>query len=132
MVTDNEMKILIKSQQGEIDAVLMYQALARVVKDRRDAEAFLKLAADEGRHGAVFKEITGKALRPKKTRAILLPLLYRILGRKRLYPLIAKGEYAALDVYGPFVERFPTVQSVKDDEKRHGDTVLGLLQPAGR
>ena len=122
-----ELKTLLKAQQGELDAVLMYQALAAKVKNQNDAETFRRLAAEEGGHAAVFKKLTGRTLKPKKTMAVALPILYRLLGRKRLYPLIAKGEYDADRNYAPLVERFPEVQSVKDDEKRHGDTVMGLL-----
>ncbi len=122
-----EMRILQKAQQGELDAVLMYQALAKVAKDQKDAETFLKLAGEEGHHAAVFKELTGSVLTPKKTKAVLLPILYRIMGKKRLYPLIAKGEYDAVHTYAPVAKRFPSVESVKADEKRHGDTVMGLL-----
>jgi hypothetical protein len=44
-----------------------------------------------------------------------------------LYPAIAQGEYAAVKTYAPVAEKFPEVESVKNDEKRHGDTVKGLL-----
>ena len=124
----NELQTLRKAQQGELDAVLMYNALAKAVKDKNDAETFRRLAAEEGHHAAVFKNLTNQALQPKKTLATLLPILYKLLGRKRLYPIIAKFEYGAADTYAPVAERFPEVQSVKDDEKRHGDTVTGLLK----
>ena len=45
-----------------------------------------------------------------------------------LYPAIAQGEYAAVKTYAPVAEKFPEVESVKNDEKRHGDTVKGLLK----
>ena len=125
--SDNDRKILLKSQQGELDAVLMYQALAEVVKDTKDADTFRKLAAEEGHHAAVFHGLTNENLKPKKTLAILMPILYKIIGKKRLYPLIAKGEYAAAENYAPVVEKFPVIESVKNDETRHGDTVAGLL-----
>ena len=124
----NEQKTLLKAQQGELDAVLMYNALADTVKSRSDAEAFRRLAAEEGKHAAVFRGLTDQALKPKKTLAILLPLLYRVMGRKRLYPLIAKFEYGAVDTYAPVVAKHPAVESVKGDEKRHGDTVMSLLK----
>ncbi len=123
-----ELQTLLKAQQGELDAVLMYNALAKAVKDPNDAETFRRLAAEEGRHAAVFKSLTNRTLQPKKTLAALLPILYRLIGRKLLYPVIAKFEYAAADTYAPVAERFPAVQSVKDDEKRHGDTVTELLR----
>ncbi|MBQ6117917.1 MAG: rubrerythrin [Clostridia bacterium] len=124
----NEMKTLRKAQQGELDAVLMYNALADVVRDAGDAETFRRLAAEEGRHAAVFRRLTGAALRPNRTLAVLVPLLYRLIGRKRLYPVIAGFEYAAVKTYEPVAAVFPEVRSVKDDEKRHGDTVTALLQ----
>ncbi|MCR5032144.1 MAG: rubrerythrin [Lachnospiraceae bacterium] len=126
-IDPKDLPILIKSQQGELDAVLMYNALAKVAKHKKDAETFLQLASEEGHHAVVFRELTGATLKPRKTKAIFLPILYRIIGRKRLYPLIAKGEYDAEKTYGPVADKYPTVQSVKADEKRHGDTVLSLL-----
>lgn len=54
-------------------------------------------------------------------------MLYKIIGKKHLYPIIAKGEYDAEKNYAPLVEHFPDILSVKNDEKRHGDTVMGLL-----
>ena len=85
------------------------------------------MAAEEGHHAAVFKKLTGQTLEPKKTLSLVLPLLYKGLGRKRLYPIIAKGEYKAVNTYAPVAERFTSVESVKNDEKRHGDMVMALL-----
>lgn len=126
-ISAEERKVLLKSQQGELDAVKMYNALAKVVKDSRDAETFRRLAAEEGQHAAVFKALTNEVLKPKGTKAIVIPILYRVIGRKRLYPIIAKKEYDAEKKYLPVAERFPEVERVKNDEHRHGDTVLALL-----
>ena len=128
-LTDKEMKMLLRAQQGELDAVLMYKALARRVKNTRDQDNFRQLAAEEGHHAAVFHALTGETLQPKKTKAILLPVLYTFLGRKLLYPQIAKREYAAFDTYAPVAARFPSVESVMHDEKRHGDMLMNLLKP---
>lgn len=122
-----DMKILLKSQQGELDVVLMYKALADVVKDKEDREIFKKLAAEEGHHAAVFHKLTHVNLKPKKKLAIIMPMLYKILGKKRLYPKIAEGEYKAGQNYGPVAKKFPEIESVKNDEIRHGDMVKGLL-----
>lgn len=126
-LTEAQRKTLLASQQGELDAVLMYKALEKAVKDPADAETFRILAAEEGGHAAVFKALTQETLKPKRTKAILLPILYRLLGKKRVYPMIARGEYNAVKKYEPVVAQFPQVESVKNDEQRHGDTVLALL-----
>lgn len=127
-ITQEDMKILLKSQQGELDVVLMYRALADAVKDANDQEAFRKLAAEEGHHAAVFHNLTKENLKPKKTKAIFVPLLYKIIGRKKLYKIIANGEYHAADIYRPVCDKFPEIESVMNDEKRHGDIVSSLIK----
>ena len=126
-MTRKQFKDLRKAQQGELDAVLMYNALADTVSDPADAETFRTLAAEEGRHGSVFIHYTQQTLKPRKTKAILLPFLYRVLGRKITYRLIAKGEYDAARAYEHLIPAFPEVESIRVDEQRHGDTVKALL-----
>ena len=126
-IAAEERNVLLKSQQGELDAVKMYTALTKVVRDSRNAEPFFQPAAEEGRHAALFKVLTDELLKPKGTKATVIPLLYRVIGKKKLYPIIAKGEYDAVKKYESLAARFPEVESVKNDEQRHGDTVLELL-----
>ena len=126
-VSNEDMKLLLKAQQGELDAVLMYKALADAVRDEKDAETFRALASEEGRHAAVFKNLTGQTLNPKKALATFVPLMYKLIGKRRLYHIIAKFEYGAVDTYAPVAEKYPEVESVKADEQRHGDIVSSLL-----
>ena len=60
--------------------------------------------------------------------ARIMPFLYWILGKKRLYKIIAKGEYDAAIGYEHLIADFPEVESVRNDEKRHGDIVSALLE----
>ena len=115
------------AQQGEIDAVLMYKRLAGVVRDEKDRAAFERLAGDEQRHADVFRKYTGMDLRVNPAKAIFVPMMYKILGRDKTYPIIAKGEYDAAEKYKDIVDIFPEVNEVMNDETIHGDAVLGLL-----
>lgn len=94
----------------------------------RRAKAFSVLANEEWRHAQVFYAHTHAMLHPKKTKAVLLPLLYRAIGKKRLYPLIAKGEYDATAKYERLIPDFPKVAKVRDDETHHGNMVMALLK----
>ena len=123
------MKALLYAQQGEVDAVLMYNKLAEVVGEK-DAAVFRKLAAEEGRHASVFHNYTKTRLKPKKTKSVLIPLLYRTIGRERTYKLIADGEYSAAERYKTLVCTFQDVVAVMNDETRHGDTVKELIGTA--
>ena len=97
-LTKEQMSACLKAQQGEVDAVAMYERLAKKVKDDADKKAFARLAGDEARHAAVFQQYTNRVLKPKPTKRIAVPAMYRILGKKRLYPIIAGKEYDAADM----------------------------------
>ena len=127
-MTDRDKEMILKSQQGELDGVETYKMLAEVVHNEDDIKAFKEFAADEGRHAAVFKNYTGEVLKPNKTQAFAVGILYSLLGKKILYPLIAKFEYAAVPGYEELIKDYPEVESIKDDEKRHGDTLNSLLE----
>lgn len=127
-MTQDQRKELLRSQQGELDAVLMYQRLAKVVKTEKERDAFLQLAKEEGRHASVFHAYTKEVLKPRKTMARIIPLLYHLIGRKRLYRIVAKGEYDAAVGYEHLIADFPEVESVRNDEKHHGDIVSSLLK----
>ena len=71
-MTQEQFNELLHSQQGELNAVLMYQRLAKVVKTDKEREAFLQLAREEGRHASVFHVYTKQALKPKKTMAFIM------------------------------------------------------------
>ena len=126
-ITAQQMQALITAQQGEEDAVYMYQQLAKAVRDEADRAAFLRLAGDEKRHSDVFRKYSNMDLKANPTKGIFVPLMYRILGKKRVYPIIAKGEYDAAEKYKHIIDDFPEVVEVMNDEVHHGDAVLGLL-----
>ena len=127
-LTKKQMKALRKAQQGEVDAVFMYKRLAKRVKTLEEMEAFVRLAKDEARHAEVFHAYTGKDLRPIPVKGIMVPLMYRTLGKKKVFPIIAKGEYDAADKYKHIISDFPEVEEVMNDETHHGDAVMGLLK----
>lgn len=127
-LTKPQKKILKTAQQGEVDAVFMYERLAQVVTDEKDKAAFERLAADEARHAAVFEKYTGLTLKPNPTKAIMVPAMYKTMGKEKVYPIIAKGEYDAADKYKNIIADFPEVAEVMNDETYHGDAVLGLLK----
>ena len=126
-ITMDQMDALVTAQQGEEDAVYMYEQLAKVVRDEADREAFLRLAGDEKRHSDVFRKYTCMDVKANPAKGIFVPLMYRVLGKKKVYPIIAKGEYDAAEKYKHIIDDFPEVVEVMNDEVHHGDAVKGLL-----
>ena len=55
----NEKKIqLIKAQQGELDAVIVYRRLAEAIKDINTKKVLLRIGADEGKHANLIKNMS--------------------------------------------------------------------------
>ncbi len=129
-MTKKQFRQLMKSQQGEIDAVPMYLRLSSIAPDDYIRDMFKQLAAEEGHHASVFYKLTKKPLRPRKIKAVLLGIFARIAGWKILMHLIAQGEYAAYKNYEGLAKDFPEVNSVREDEKRHGDIMLAMKSHA--
>ena len=126
-ITMDQMDALITAQQGEEDAVYMYEQLAEVVRDEADREAFLRLAGDEKRHSDVFRKYTCMDVKANPAKGIFVPLMYRVLGKKKVYAIIAQGEYDAAEKYKHIIDDFPEVVEVMNDEVHHGDAVKELI-----
>lgn len=118
MTTENRNKLL-KAQQGELDAVILYQRLSEVIEDTEYKEIFRKVAADEGRHASILKEYTKEVLRPKAGKARIVLCIYRLCGAKVTMKLLAKGEMDSIPGYQKLVEEFPKISSIIEDEERH-------------
>ncbi len=127
-MTNKQKEKLVKSQQGELNAVLIYQRLAKLTKDEKDKEIFLEIASDEGKHAAILKSYTNTVLKPKETKAKLVGFLYKLLGHNFVIGLLEKGELASIDNYNPLKNDFPKIQQIIDDELRHAKMAKSLLK----
>ncbi len=126
VVSDEILEELDKYQQGELDAVIMYLMLADRMDSKEDDAAMRRLAADELRHAKIFRSITGVKKKPDRTQGDMICGMYRLMGRERLFRLMAKGEYSAGKGYAPLTAIFPRLESVRKDEQKHGDALMGL------
>jgi len=108
----------------ERDAIALYDALARVEKDARRAEAFRAIAATERRHAEIWanrlRDLGADVPPPSAPRARvrLIMLLARLLGTNAVAPLVValegdeSGLYEAQDA-----EASPEVASIAADEQ---------------
>ena len=83
-MTDQQKKALLYAQQGELDAVAMYNALAKKAKDPKDAATFKQLASEEGRHAAVFHRPKRVPTFRRKCYKSCLSARRRVQGRRAI------------------------------------------------
>ncbi|HCC00562.1 MAG TPA: rubrerythrin [Ruminococcaceae bacterium] len=118
---------LLRAQQGELDAVVLYRALSGRAKNLETRKTLLAIAADEGRHASVFHALTNQNLKPAKKTARLILLFSYLLGMKRVLKLLSDKEYSADVAYRPLKD-LPHVDSVMADETRHGKLLQNIVE----
>ncbi|HEY8238411.1 MAG TPA: VIT1/CCC1 transporter family protein [Candidatus Limnocylindrales bacterium] len=109
----------------ERDAIALYDALARIEKDRRRAEAFRSIAGNERRHaevwakklralGATVPEPDGPRLRVRT-----IVLLARLFGTHAVRDLVQALEGDEEDAYT--AQSTPEVEAIAADEREHAE-----------
>jgi len=127
-MTSDEKNSLVKAQQGELDAVILYRKLAEVAKDKYMKEEFLRIAADEGKHAAILREYTGEVLKPKSTKANFVALMYKFLGHNFTMNILASGEIKSIGKYNTMVRNFPNIEKIIKDEAKHAEITRNLIR----
>jgi hypothetical protein len=52
------------------------------------------------------------------------------VGKAKLFPLMARGEYAAVNRYSALSVLYPQLEAVIEDEQKHGDALMELARSA--
>ena len=128
MANKTDLEKLIASQQTELDAVLLYQKLAELTDNEEHKKALLSMAADEGRHASVLKGITGAQLKPKDTLAKAAAAMYKIGGKKVLFPFMSEFEISSFFSYKKYFTKYPEITKIASDEIRHGHLLIEMMK----
>ncbi len=117
---------LLKYQQSELDGVLVYQALAKLVSNEDMKSILLKCASDEGRHAGILRKYTNEILTASDEMAKQIVKMYEEIGNK-IFEIIADTEEKGEEMYKPFVKEIPEASSMIQDEIRHGKIIRSFL-----
>ncbi|OLS26809.1 MAG: hypothetical protein HeimC3_07010 [Candidatus Heimdallarchaeota archaeon LC_3] len=121
-------KIILSSQQDEINSYYIYIKLAKSIKNEHNAEILYKISEDELKHYEFLKNITKKEFKPQKFKIWLYFIISRIFGLTFGIRLMERGEMEAQLAYDNISSEFPEIKSVIEDEKKHEDKLIGMLR----
>jgi VIT1/CCC1 family predicted Fe2+/Mn2+ transporter len=118
----------------ERDAILLYDALARIEKDPGRAAAFERIAANERRHAEVWAAklrergvaVPTAPTRPRPRVAAIL-LLARLFGTKAVSDLVTALEGDEEESYG--AQSSPETEAIAADEREHAEIWKKLKDP---
>ena len=124
--SDTVLKGLRRMQQEEVDSHAIYLRVAATTKGENRA-ILERIAEDELSHSRVWEGYTGATLRPNRLRVWFYALMAKTLGFTFTVKLLEKGEVIGQDFYATLAAEVPEIEKVRDDEARHEQELIGML-----
>jgi len=134
-VTSPEQAVSLANLKLERDAIVLYDALARIEKEPRRADAFRLIAGNERRHAEIWAgrlRDAGVTVPPAdarpRLRIRLILLLARLFGTRAVTELVRSLEGDEEEAY--LDQDNPDVASIVADEREHAEIWRRLRQKA--
>ena len=114
-------------QQSEIDSALLYEQIAKDVKNEKERETLMLIAQDEQKHARVFEKYSGRQLEPNHFRIRLFLFIRYLLGYTFLIKLLEYRENRGIRSYQSDLDQIPEVRQILADEENHEKILMALL-----
>lgn len=126
---DAELKrALARAQEVEVTEHAIYLRLARTAGESPNAEVLARIAADEREHADLLARHTGANPRARRWQVWFYTGLARLLGLTFALRLMERGEALAERGYRAAAARIPDLARLAEDEDRHEQALLDLIE----
>lgn len=120
-------RTIIAMQVNEVTESIIYAKVAKRVADPHNKDVLLKISAEEKRHADIWKRYTGMEAQPKRFKILWFTLLAAIFGFTFALKLMERGEGDANEIYESIASEVPEAKKIAQDEDRHEQELLALL-----
>ena len=127
-MNDREQRIFLNFQKDEATAVMIYDRLSTMVKDRHNSAVLARIASEESGHYETLRNRTGREVSPRKGYARRIVFLARLLGITFALKILEKAEERAQKDYSDIVAGNPDLKAMLDEEEQHEQELLGMLE----
>lgn len=121
------LRILLHLQKGELTEHLIYKVLASRVKDEHNSSVLKRISDEEYRHAKIWEDLTGSKVKPNRLKVWFFSLMALILGYTFVLKKMEGGEHRATGFYASLMDEVPQAKQISDDEERHEQQLLGML-----
>lgn len=120
-------KKVLRFQQDEVTNAAIYEKIASRLPDSKNADIMHQIANDEKKHAARWESVTGKELKPSSFKVASFVFMAKVLGITFAVKKLEKGEADGQDGYRTVLAEFPDVQEIIDEENRHEDELVAMI-----
>lgn len=126
-ITPELRKTILGFQRDEVNSAAIYDAISESIKDQKNAEVLRQIAAEERRHAAHWESVTGVHLTPSRAKVSFFRVISRVLGITFAVKKLEKGEADGQAGYVTVLAEFPDVREIIDEESRHEDSLIAMI-----
>ncbi len=117
---------LIRYQQDELTSAVVYARMASREKDQ-NRSVLLRMAAEEKRHAATFRQYSGVDVTHSRIRAAWYAFLSWLLGFTFVVQIMEKGETLTAGDYHSLVDEIPEMRTIILEEEQHEAELHAML-----
>jgi vacuolar iron transporter family protein len=121
-------KALLEFQRNEITEHFVYNKLSEVIKNENNKSALKKIAGEELIHYKIWQGYTQEEVKPVKWKGFWYYMIARLLGITFAMKLMEKTESDANTAYTSIKDEIPEAERIAEDENRHEQMILSLLE----
>jgi VIT1/CCC1 family predicted Fe2+/Mn2+ transporter len=120
-------KTILRFQRDEVNSAAIYARMAEILTDENNAAIMRRIAEEERKHAARWASVTGKTLAPNGYKVGFFLFIARVLGITFAIKKLEKGEAEGQAGYRSILAQFPDAQAIIDEESRHEDELIGMI-----
>lgn len=119
---------LLASQRDEITSYVLYNSVAKKLKNKHNREILTQIARNELEHYIFLKQYSGQDVRPLKAKLLFFKVLAKILGLTFAFKYFEYGEGKAINGYKEMMSELPELKAFIDDEEAHEQAMIDIIQ----
>ncbi len=121
-------KLMLAFQKDEMTSSCIYNFFAKHLKnDEANKKVLEKISHDEYLHAQVWKQYTGKKVRPNRLKLMWYILLSYLFGYTFVIKLLEEDEFSGINGLQQLQKEIPEVEHIIAQEKEHEQYLIGQL-----
>lgn len=127
MLSEKCKQDILKMQVGELTEYHIYTAIAKGMKNDKNAEIIARIGKEEQAHAKIWKNYTGVEVKPQMGKVRWYAILNKIFGFTFTIKLMEKGEGNANIAYHEIAKEVPEAARIAKEEEAHENALIALL-----
>lgn len=125
---DEKLNAILGFQKDEITGHILYDRIAKRIKDPHNAQVLRDMSEAELRHYQFWKNISQKEVQPDQAKINFYLIMVRLLGLTFSIKMMERGEKGGAKAYAEFESVVPGAAKLGLDEEEHEHALSGMIQ----